>query len=164
MKHSQTLLLAAVAVVGLGALAGCTTKLSPEPFDANMRLTPGQVKTTVKTGVTSRLEIFRALGAPNVVAMESGKGEVWTYDQIKVRRTAQGYDAGAFFMTGFGFSGGANPVSSRGRDWGHGVGEAGVTASGSVGTDTTSIQTATLIIRFDLKDKVESYKMLVTSF
>ena len=39
-----------------------------------------------------------------------------------------------------------------------------VVADGSVGTDTTSIHTATLIIRFDSSDRVQSYKMLVTSF
>ena len=161
MKCSKKLLLVMAAAVGAGLLAGCSTKLSPEPFDSNLRLTPGQVKTTVKKGVTTRMEVFRALGAPNVVAMESDRGEVWTYDQIKVRRTSQGYDAGAFFLTGFGFGEGVHP---RTKDPGHGIGEAGVSASGAVGTDTTSIQTATLIVRFDLKDKVESYKMLVTSF
>lgn len=161
MKCSQKALLVMAAVVGTGLLAGCSTKLSPEPFDSNLRLTPGQVKTTVKKGETTRLEVFKALGAPNVVAMEEGKGEVWTYDQIKVRRTAQGYNAGAFFLTGFAFSDG---VSRSRRDPGHGIGEAGISASGALGTDTTSIQTATLVIRFDVNDKVASYKMLVTSF
>ena len=161
MKRFQKMLLVSAAVLGAGLLAGCSTKLSPEPFDANLRLTPGQVRTTVKKGETTRLQIFKALGAPNVVAMESGKGEVWTYDQIKVRRTAQGYGAGAFFLTGFGFS-----TQSRESKYDpvRGGGEAGVSASGSVGTDTTSIQTATLVIHFDANDKVSSYKMLVTSF
>ena len=161
MKRFQKMLLVSAAVLGAGLLAGCSTKLSPEPFDANLRLTPGQVRTTVKKGETTRLQIFKALGAPNVVAMESGKGEVWTYDQIKVRRTAQGYDAGAYFLTGFAFGDG---VSISQKDPGKGAGLAGVSASGAVGTETTSIQTATLVIRFDTNDKVASYKMLVTSF
>ena len=163
MKHSQKVLLLTAAVIGAGLLAGCSTKLSPEPFDSNLRLTAGQVRNTVKAGKTTRLEIFKALGAPNVVAMESGKGEVWTYDQIKVRRTAQGYGAGAYFMTGFAFGSGLDP--RRGHlSPGHGAGAAGVAANGSIGTDTTSVLTATLVIRFDANDKVESYKMLVTSF
>ena len=95
MKHSQKVLLLTAAVIGAGLLAGCSMKLSPEPFDSNLRLTAGQVRNTVKPGKTTRLEIVKSLGAPNVVAMESGKGEIWTYDQIKVRRTAQGYGAGA---------------------------------------------------------------------
>ena len=161
MKCSKKMLLLAAVAIGTGLLTGCSTKLSPEPFDANLRLTPGQVKTTVKKGETTRFDIFKALGAPNVIAMEDDKGEVWTYDQIKVRRTAQGYNAGAFFMTGFAFS---DDVSRSRRDPGHGIGEAGVSASGAIGTDTTSIQTATLVIRFDANDKVASYKMLVTSF
>ena len=162
MKHSQKVLLVA-AVIGAGLLAGCSTKLSPEPFDANLRLTAGQVRSTVTVGKTTRLDIFKALGTPNVVAMESGKGEVWTYDQIKVRRTAQGYGAGAFFMTGFAFGSGLDP--RRGSlSPGHGAGEAGVSASASVGTATTSVHTATLVIRFDANEKVQSYKMLVTSF
>ena len=161
MKRCQKMLLVTAAVIGAGLLAGCSTKLSPEPFDANLRLTPGQVKTTVRKGVTTRLEIFKSLGAPNVVAMESDKGEVWTYDQIKVRRTAQGYGAGAFFLTAFGFS---DDQRESKYDPVHGGGEAGVSADGRVGTDTTSIQTATLVIRFDANDKVSSYKMLVTSF
>lgn len=55
-----------------------------------------------------------------MVALESGKGEIWTYDQIKVRRTAQGYGAGAFFATLFGFSDDASwsqrdPVTAAAR-------------------------------------------------
>jgi len=161
MMRFQKMLLVSAAVIGAGLLAGCSTKLSPEPFDANLRLTPGQVRTTVQKGKTTRLEVFKALGAPNVIAMESGKGEVWTYDQIKVRRTAQGYDAGAYFLTGFAFGDG---VSISQKDPGKGAGLAGVSASGAVGTATTSIHTATLVIRFDTSDKVSSYKMLVTSF
>ena len=163
MKCSKKVLLVMAAAIGTGLLAGCSTKLSPEPFDANLRLTSGHVKTVVKKGKTTRLEVFKALGAPNVIAVESDKGEVWTYDQMKVRRTAQGYGAGAFFLTGFAFS---DDVSLRRSSFnpGGGIGEAGVSASGSVGTNTTSIHTATLIIRFDANDLVQSYKMLVTSF
>ncbi len=161
MKYPEFLLLA-VTAVGLGLLmSGCSTDLSPEPFDANLRLTAGQVKMAVKPGVTTQNEIFKSLGSPNVVALESGKGEIWTYDQIKVRRTAQGYGAGAFFATLFGFS---DDASWSNRDPGHGGGEAGVEISGNVGTNTTSILTATLIINFDQSEKVVSYKMLVTSF
>lgn len=161
MKHSNKILYGMAAVLVAGVLAGCSTKLSPDPFDSDMRLTAGQVKTTVKKGVTTRLEIFKSLGAPNVVAMESGKGEIWTYDQIKVRRNAQGYGAGAYFLTGFAFGDG---VSISQRNPGKGAGLAGVSAGADVETATTAIQTATLIIRFDANDKVESYKMLVTSF
>ena len=163
MKCSKKVLLVMAAAIGTGLLAGCSTKLSPEPFDANLRLTSGHVKTMVKKGQTTRLEVFKALGAPNVIAMESGKGETWTYDQMKVRRTAQGYGAGAFFLTGFAFS---DDVSLRRSTFnpGGGIGEAGVSASGNVGTNTTSINTATLVIRFDAADRVQSYKMLVTSF
>ena len=163
MKCSKKVLLMMAAAIGTCLLTGCSTKLSPEPFDANLRLTSGHVKTVVKKGQTTRLEVFKALGAPNVIAMESGKGETWTYDQMKVRRTAQGYGAGAFFLTGFAFS---NDLSLRRSSFnpGSGAGEAGVSASGSVGTNTTSINTATLVIRFDASDRVQSYKMLVTSF
>ena len=162
MKRYKTLLLTTAAVTGLGFLmTGCSTNLSPEPFDANLSLTAGQVKMTVKTGTTTQNEIFKSLGAPNVVALESGVGEIWTYDQIKVRRIAQGYGVGAFFATLFGFS---DDASWSNRDPGHGGGEAGVEISGSVGTNTTSVHTATLVIRFDAKEKVASYKMLVTSF
>ena len=163
MKCSKKVLLVMAAAIGTGLLAGCSTKLSPEPFDANLRLTSGHVKTVVKKGQTTRLEVFKALGAPNVIAMESGKGETWTYDQMKVRRTAQGYGAGAFFLTGFAFTDDFDP-RRRSFNPGSGVGEAGVSASGSVGTNTTSINTATLVIRFDASDRVQSYKMLVTSF
>ena len=163
MKYSKKALLALAAVIGTGFLAGCSTKLSPEPFDANLRLTSGHVKSVVKKGKTTRLEVFKALGAPNVIAMDSDKGEVWTYDQMKVRRTAQGYGAGAFFLTGFAFDDDIR-ISRNNSNPGHGAGEAGVSASGSLGTDTTSIHTATLVIRFDAADRVQSYKMLVTSF
>lgn len=161
MKNSKKALLAMAAVIGAGFLAGCSTKLSPEPFDSNLRLTSGHVKTVVKKGKTTRLEVFKALGAPNVIAMDSDNNEIWTYDQMKVRRTSQGYGAGAFFLTAFAFD---NDINLRNGNPGHGAGGAGVSADGKVGTDTTSIQTATLVIRFDAADRVQSYKMLVTSF
>ena len=166
MKSSKKALLAMAAVIGASLLAGCSTKLSPEPFDANLRLTSGHVKTVVKTGKTTRLEIFKALGAPNVIAMDSANGEIWTYDQMKVRRTSQGYNAGAYFLTLFAFS---DDVAYTGRNNnipypGRGAGEAGVSANGRVGTSTTSVSTATLVVRFDANDKVKSYNMLVTSF
>lgn len=151
MKFNKTVLVAA-GVIGL-TISGCSTKLSPEPFDANLRLTAGQVKMRIIPGTTSQQQVFRALGVPNVVALESGKGEVWTYDQIKVRRTAQGYSAGAYFGTIFNFGdftdGGGVPTSKIGGD---------------LSTSTTSVQTATLVIRFTPQEKVESYQMLVTSF
>lgn len=154
MKYFRSLLLTAATAVSAGfLLAGCSTDLSPEPFDANLRLTAGQVKMTVKAGETTQNEVFQSLGAPNVVALQSGSGEIWTYDQIKVRRTSQGYAAGAYFGTLFGFD-----------NFRNGIGDAGAEIGGSVGTSTTSIRTATLIIRFDTDEKVASYKMLVTSF
>ena len=161
MKYSKNALLAVAAVIGAGFLAGCSTKLSPEPFDANLRLTSGHVKAMVRKGKTTRLEVFKALGSPNVIAMDSDNGEIWTYDQMKVRRTSQGYGAGAFFLTGFAFD---NDIDIQARNPGHGAGAAGVSANGKVGTDTTSIHTATLVVRFDASDRVQSYKMLVTSF
>ena len=39
MYFSKRTLLAMAAVIGVGFLAGCSTKLYPEPFDANLRLT-----------------------------------------------------------------------------------------------------------------------------
>ena len=158
--------LAAVFAGVLTLVCGCSTELAPEPFDADVRLTAGQVKMTVKPGVTSQADIFRAVGAPNVVALESGKGEIWTYDQIRVRRSAQGYGAGAYFATIFGFGdfNKNNADGSVSRTAGHGAGEAGVQVAGGVDLGTTSVQTATLIIRFDSNEKVASYKMLVTSF
>ncbi len=160
MKSLKPLLLLTVAGAAVFA-AGCNTTLKPEPFDANHRLTAGQVKMTVQPGKTTQNEIFNALGSPNVIALENGKGEIWTYDQIRVRRTSQGYGAGAFFATVFGLG---NSVNRATRDFGNGVGDAGVTVSGGAGNTTTSVLTATLIVRFDTNEKVASYKMLVTSF
>ncbi len=162
MKSMSKMLFVAAAAIGLGMFtAGCGPEVTPEPFDANLRLTAGQVKTRVQVGKTTQMEIFKSLGAPNVVSIESGKGEIWTYDQIRVRRTSQGYVGGAFFGTGFGFG---EPIHVNSRDVGNGAGVAGVDANASVGLNTTSVVTATLVIRFDANEKVSSYKMLVTSF
>lgn len=152
MKICRKLFIVAAAAAA-GVLAGCSTKLSPEPFDANLRLTAGQVKLTVRKGVTTQSQIFRALGSPNVVVLDNGVKEVWTYDQIRVRRTSQGYQTGAFFGTLFGLS-----------EFDRGAGAAGAKVGGTVGTTTTSVLTATLIIRFSADEKVESYQMMVTSF
>ncbi len=162
MKSLKAMLLTSAAIITLG-VTSCSNTIDPEPFDANHRLTAGQVKMTVKTGKTTQAEIFSALGAPNVVAIESGKGEVWTYDQIRVKRSAEGYGAGAFFGTLFGLGDSVHMHDGR-RDYGNGAGAAGIAGNGGIGTSTTSILTATLIIRFDTAEKVSSYKMLVTAF
>jgi len=171
MKCSKLFLLMASAT-GLAMLSsGCKTDLPAEPFDPSQRLTAGQVKMTVKIGATTQNEIYQSLGAPNMVALESGKGEIWTYDQIKVRRTMQGYNAGAFFGTIFPYDSDFY-AGDKGGVWGYngkwgigsGGGGAGAKARAGVGTLTTSINTATLIIRFDNKEKVSSFKMLVTAF
>lgn len=159
MKNPKKMFMAALSAVGLALVtAGCSKDLPAEPFDAKLRLTAGQVKMNVKVGETTQAQVFRALGAPNVVALDSNAGETWTYDQIKVRRTAQGYAAGAYFATIFGF----NEIHRD--DAGSGIGEAGVQVGANIDTETTSVNTATVIVRFDKNEKVTSYKMLVTSF
>ena len=164
MKTSKKAVLVAVSAAGLSLLtAGCSKDLPAEPFDSNLRLTAGQVKMNVKVGETTQAQIFKALGAPNVVTLDSAAGEIWTYDQIRVRRTAQGYAAGAYFGTVFGFQD-TQPYVERGELGRTSIGEGGASLSGSVDTVTTSINTATLIVRFDTAEKVTSYKMLVTSF
>ena len=161
MKTSKKAVLVAVSAAGLSLMtAGCSKDLPAEPFDSNLRLTAGQVKMSVKIGETTQAQIFKALGAPNVVTLDSAAGEVWTYDQIRVRRTAQGYAAGAYFGTIFGFQ----DTRSRNELGRTSIGEGGASVGGSLDTITTAINTATLIVRFDTAEKVTSYKMLVTSF
>ena len=161
MKTSKKMVLMAVSAAGLALLtAGCSKDLPAEPFGSNLRLTAGQVKMNVKVGETTQAQIFASLGAPNVVTLDSASGEIWTYDQVRVRRTAQGYAAGAYFGTVFGFQN-VNGRENLGRT---SIGAGGVNVGGSLDTVTTSISTATLIVKFDTAEKVTSYKMLVTSF
>jgi outer membrane protein assembly factor BamE (lipoprotein component of BamABCDE complex) len=124
----------AIKCLGLGVLlAGCAT--FPEKQEkANSPLTAGNVTLTLKKGVTTKVEVLKAFGSPNLVTKNREADEVWNYNRMSFT-TRVGEDAGGLIF------------------WG-----------GSRAVSTATTKSFDLIITFDTNDVVKDYSIIQASF
>lgn len=67
-------------VVFLAGLAGCAI---PKPLDKQpSTLTAGKVDLHLKKGVTTKNEVLKAFGSPNIVTKNREADEVWNYNRM----------------------------------------------------------------------------------
>ena len=116
-------------------------------------MTMGLVQKEIRVGMPSP-DVVEALGSPNMVRRDSAGKETWVYDKIATEAS----------------------YSNSSSNVGGGVAGAGVpgdvlllgTISGShgrnKGASATTQRTLTVIIRFDLEDKVESFSYHSSTF
>lgn len=79
MKNRVLATCALIGVVGL--CAGCVSTNTKPVTQRNSNLTTGNVELHVKVGVTTKAQILRTFGAPNITTTDgSGKG-VWVYQR-----------------------------------------------------------------------------------
>ena len=97
MKHATPYVICVSVLVGLCLVAGCQ---QVHPAAAQVRLTPGQVQNKLVVGKTSKLDVIKAMGSPNIVMLKSGEAEVWTYDQISIHREDAVSSLGAYLGAG----------------------------------------------------------------
>lgn len=116
-------------------LAACSPP--PKTNKTNNPFTSGQVSITLKHGKTTKTDVAKVFGAPNIVTMKNGKS-TWVYQKNAQVQTSH---LSGVFGTIFLLSAANSNVSSA-----------------------SSSRTMTLIIQFDKNDKVSSFKSMTTNF
>lgn len=132
--HIHKLVIIFVVVVTLGACVN-----PPEPLTKrNSQLTQGNVQMNLIVGQTSKAEVLKHFGAPNITTRDGAGREVWTYQraaQISQSSSQSGY--WTIILAG---------QSSR-----------------SSGFESSSSM-ITLIIKFDEKDVVSDFRSRTSKF
>lgn len=108
------------------------------PPASRMDLSHGAVQLRLKKGITTQNDVVEAFGAPNIATRDSEGKEVWTYRRHATVTSTTGSDAYVNIVV-FG-------------------------ASGGTGTESTSSQSMTLIVKFDDQAKVVDFRSMATSF
>ncbi len=143
----QSYFIGALAIAATVLFTGCST--TGDSIKSVNSLTPAKVE-TMSVGKTKKVDVIKSLGGPNMVFKEGKSKEVWTYDQIRVEKSQNGYDISAFLL-------GQDPT-----------GPATVLGGGRAGfsnkKDVSSVKTMTVIIEFGSNGLVSDYQMLSTSF
>ena len=147
-----------VAVLGALAVAAsfaCASATPPPLPGARSNLTPAMVKRTLDQGVTTQNAVIAQFGAPNIITTDESGREVWTYDVHSVSSSAATTSSSASGGVGAGgLVSGSVPV----------VGGVGGSAGGSTSAGQVSSSTFTLMITFDERQVVETYRMQATQF
>ena len=132
---------AALVSLLLGSSAGCESSRGPEGgavAGAQPNLTHGAVQLKLRKGVTTQTDVIEAFGAPNIATRDGDGREVWTYRRHATVTSFAGSDA-YFNILVFG-------------------------ASGRSGSESTTSQSMTLIVKFDESQRVSDFRSLASSF
>jgi hypothetical protein len=122
-----------VAALSVLTLEGCAT-FPEEQGPANSPLTAGNISLTLQKGTTTKAEVLKAFGAPNIVTKNRAADEVWNYNRMNyTTRFAQ--DGGSLIF------------------WG-----------GSRAVTTATTKSFDLMITFDASDIVKDYSIIQASF
>ena len=134
------------------ALTGCVT--APQhreavQHDAGDRLTVGTVQKDIHLGM-SGAEIIGVLGAPNIVATDEQRREVWTYDRMASDVV---YSFGGVSVNPLIFASGGSTLGGATGGF-----------SQSAGASSRSQRTLTVVISFDEQKRVRDFAYHATSF
>lgn len=119
-------------------IVGCsnnTTVIEPEQ---KSNLTVGMIKTKIIEGKTTQDEILKLFGAPNIITTNSEGKEVWNYNKSSYQSGSQGKSSGWSLLL------------------------AGNSKSSVLSTSSTA--SMDLIITFNKRNIVETYKVISASF
>ncbi len=143
----------ALPALVLAALAGACAHNRNLHSTREREMTMGVVQKEIRVGMPSP-EVVEALGSPNMVRRDSAGKETWVYDKIA---TEASYSRSSSNVGGS-VSGAGLPADvlllgtisgSHGR---------------SKGASATTQKTLTVIIRFDLDDRIESFSYHASKF
>ena len=147
--------LCAIWMVFTVTLLGCSTTAEHRQAvrdDAAGQLSAGTVQREIRLGMASA-DVAEALGAPNVVATDESRREVWVYDRIATEHAYSTSSGGvtALILAGFTGSvaggGGALPNFFK-----------------STGAASTSQRTLTVIVKFTEDHRVRDFAYRQSSF
>jgi outer membrane protein assembly factor BamE (lipoprotein component of BamABCDE complex) len=115
------------------ALDGCAT-FPDEQEPANSPLTAGNISLTLQKGTTTKAEVLKVFGSPNIVTKNRAADEVWNYSRMTYT-TRVGQDGDSLI-----FRGGSRAVA------------------------TATTKSFDLMIVFDASDIVKDYSIIQASF
>lgn len=114
-------------------VVGCAT-FPQRQEEAKSPLTAGNVSMTIKKGITTKAEVLKAFGSPNIVTKNKDADEVWNYNRMNYT-TRVGEDGGSLIF------------------W-----------AGSRAVSTATTKSFDLMITFDSNDVVKDYIIIQASF
>lgn len=117
-------------------ICGCTS-IHPKKNDAKEQLTVGKIQQEIRVGMTNT-QVVEILGSPNIVTTDEQRREVWIYDKIS---TELDYSTNANYGSLIILSG-----------------------QHSVGSQSTSQRTLTIIIKFNTNNNVRDFAYRQSSF
>jgi outer membrane protein assembly factor BamE (lipoprotein component of BamABCDE complex) len=130
MRSGSVFVLAALWAI---ALQGCATFPDKQEL-ASSPLTAGNISLTLNKGVTTKADVLKAFGAPNIVTKNRAADEVWNYNRMNYT-TRVGQDGGSLVF------------------WG-----------GSRAVATATTKSFDLMVIFDANDIVKDYSIIQASF
>lgn len=141
--------LGTVLLLTAANLAGAAERRDDRKPASEREFTLGLVQKEVRIGM-SQADLVSALGSPNILTRDSQGREAWVYDKLA--------SEARFKSSGLGAGGGA--LGSAGSTLLLGV------LSGHVKDErvSSSQRTLTVVIRFDLEGRVESFSFHATRF
>lgn len=151
-----------IAVAGAGVCAallfsGCSNikELNKALGDASAVDDVSTMGLHIEQDKTTQADVMKAIGAPSMTFANPNGGTTWVYSRVAVRNSAAAGNLSANFQAVF-------PWKSNFRSRGGGV--AGVGASASVASQSSSYKTAALMIHFNREGCVSNYEFTATSF
>lgn len=142
-----------------GWAAGCRTAAEHQqtlPTTKEREMTVGIVQKEIRVGM-SGADVASVLGSPNIVTRDGAGKETWVYDKI-ASEAAYSYDRG-------GLAGGtAGGLAGNVAPYGLVLGGIGGGYSRGAGAASSTQKTLTVVIRFDLASKVESFSYHASKF
>ncbi len=130
-------ILAILLIVSSLGLAACSQPAKPQQT-ANNPFTPGEVSMKLQRNVTTKAQVLKSFGSPNVVTQSGNGGSVWTYQKNATVSQANSHSSGWTVI----FAGARNNTSGFSQ----------------------SDRSMTIIISFNKKDVVSNFKTLATNF
>jgi outer membrane protein assembly factor BamE (lipoprotein component of BamABCDE complex) len=142
-------------LASLAALASVTGCMSAPQHradvndDSTARLTVGTVQREIRVGLTSA-EVIDVLGAPNVVATDPERNEIWVYDKVATETVYSSSSGGvAALILGGGGDVGGGALGNVER---------------SAGATARTQRTLTIVIRFDADARVRDFAYRASQF
>ncbi len=136
--NNKKIILSILTVSILFFFTGCATSTPKSNLSA------GEAQRTLQQGISTKPDVIKALGAPNIHYKKKDGSEMWTYESVAMVQ----------YEMSFGIGGGG---------FGTGTPVGGV-ISGGGSKSSSSQKTLTITVYFDSDGVVQSYETMETHF
>ena len=135
-------------------IPAATALPAPTQPPAPSNLSYGLVKSQVRKGETTQLELVQLFGAPNITSLDSDGIETWVYEKTVTQTDVQSQSAAAQGAANLGLFFSSVAVG----------GNASGSQSTTGGSATTSVRSITVIVKFAPNQTVSDYRVRASYF